>query len=177
MNALGRLLSVGSEWAGYATLVPTGGACKAARAAADEASEQLRRQGARQAAWQAAQQGNASESLPAPIRNSFRGVSYEEIKEPLIVYRLYGGKARQLGRWFMLQRPQGRLQATIDYAIRPEWGNTLERLVALCLPRGTRVFVEPAAPQGGLVGGGLQVFVPDEIQIRPEWVLFDVAFP
>ena len=48
-------------------------------------------------------------------------VSYEEIKEPLIVYRLYGGKARQLGRWFMLQRPQGRLQATIDYAIRPEW--------------------------------------------------------
>ena len=50
MNALGRLLSVGSEWGGYATLVPTGGARKAARAAADEASEQLGRQGARQAA-------------------------------------------------------------------------------------------------------------------------------
>jgi len=49
LNALGRLLSVGSEWAGYATLVPTGGARKAARAAADEASEQLGRQGARQA--------------------------------------------------------------------------------------------------------------------------------
>jgi len=40
---------VGSEWASYATLVPTGGARKAARAAADEASEQLGRQGARQA--------------------------------------------------------------------------------------------------------------------------------
>jgi len=50
LNALGRLLAVGSEWAGYATLVPTGGARKAARAAADEASEQLGRQGARQAA-------------------------------------------------------------------------------------------------------------------------------
>jgi len=49
LNALGRLLSVGSEWGGYATLVPTGGARKAARAAADEASEQLRRQGVRQA--------------------------------------------------------------------------------------------------------------------------------
>jgi hypothetical protein len=49
LNALGRLLAVGSEWAGYATLVPTGGARKAARAAADEASEQLGRQGARQA--------------------------------------------------------------------------------------------------------------------------------
>jgi len=133
--------------------------------------------GARQAARKVAQQGNASESLPAHIRNSFRSVSYVEIKEPLIVYRLYGGEASQLGRWFMLQRPQGRLQATIDYGIRPEWGNTLERLVALRLPRGTRVFVGPAAPQGGLVGGGLQVFVPDEIQIRPEWVLFDVAFP
>ena len=49
MNALGRLLAVGSEWVSYATLVPTGGARKAARAAADEASEQLRRHGARQA--------------------------------------------------------------------------------------------------------------------------------
>ena len=49
MNALGRLLAVGSEWAAYATLVPTGGARKAAQAAADEASEQLSRQGARQA--------------------------------------------------------------------------------------------------------------------------------
>jgi len=177
LNALGRLLAVGSEWGSY--VAPIGGSAGRglAREVAEEASEQLGRQGARQAARQAAQQGNASESLPAPIRNSFRGVSYEEIKEPLIVYRLYGGKARQLGRWFMLQRPQGRIQATIDYGIRPEWGNTLERLVALRLPRGTRVFVGPAAPQGGLVGGGLQVFVPDEIQIRPEWVLFDVAFP
>jgi len=49
LNALGRLLAVGSEWAGYATLVPTGGVRKAARAAADEASEHLGRQGARQA--------------------------------------------------------------------------------------------------------------------------------
>jgi len=49
LHALGRLLAVGSEWGGYATLVPTGGARKAARAAADEASEQLRRQGVRQA--------------------------------------------------------------------------------------------------------------------------------
>ena len=121
LNALGRLLAVGSEWGSY--VAPIGGAAGRglAREVAEEASEQLGRHSARQAARQAAQQGNASESLPAPIRNSFRGVSYEEIKEPLIVYRLYGGKARQLGRWFMLQRPQGRLQATIDYAIRPEW--------------------------------------------------------
>jgi hypothetical protein len=47
------LLSVGSEWGGYATLVPTGGVRKAARAAADEASEHLGRQGARQAARKA----------------------------------------------------------------------------------------------------------------------------
>jgi len=121
LNALRRLLSVGSEWGSY--VAPIGGSAGRglAREVAEEASEQLGRHSARQAARQAAQQGNASESLPAPIRNSFRGVSYEEIKEPLIVYRLYGGKARQLGRWFMLQRPQGRLQATIDYAIRPEW--------------------------------------------------------
>ncbi len=75
----------------------------------------------------------------------------------------------------MLNRPFGRLQATIDYAIRPEWGNTLERLVAVQLPKGTKIFVGPAAPQRGLVGGGVQVFVPQSV--RPEWVLFDVEFP
>jgi hypothetical protein len=52
LNALGCLLAVGSEWASYATIVPTGGARKAARAAADEASEQLGRQGA----WQASRE-------------------------------------------------------------------------------------------------------------------------
>jgi hypothetical protein len=64
LNALGRLLAVGSEWAAYATLVPTGGARKAARAAADEASEQLGRQGARQAARKVAQQGTEDAGLP-----------------------------------------------------------------------------------------------------------------
>jgi hypothetical protein len=42
LNALRRLLSVGSEWAGYATLAPMDGAREVARAAADEASEQRR---------------------------------------------------------------------------------------------------------------------------------------
>jgi len=42
LNALRRLLAVGSEWAAYATLALTGGAREAAWAAADEASEQRR---------------------------------------------------------------------------------------------------------------------------------------
>lgn len=99
------------------------------------------------------------------------------IEEPIVVYRLYGGKASQLGRWFMLNQPKGRLQAAIDYAIKPEWGNTLERLVGVRLPAGTRAYLGPASSQGGLVGGGWQVFVPPPTQIRPEWVLFDKMFP
>jgi len=154
----------------------SGGARKAARAAADEASEQLARQGARQAARRATRQASDLKLSPEVI-NSFRGGSFAEttLRKPLVVYRLYGGKAKQLGAWFMLNRPSGRLLATIDYAIRPEWGNTLERLVAVQLSRGTKIFVGPAAPQRGLVGGGVQAFVLQPV--RPEWVLFDVEFP
>jgi hypothetical protein len=49
LNALGRLLAVGSEWGSY--VAPVGGAAGRglAREVADEASEQLSRQGARQA--------------------------------------------------------------------------------------------------------------------------------
>ena len=72
MNVLGRLLAVGSEWAAYPMLVPTGGARKAARAAADEASEQLGRQGARQAAQPRAGQK---------------------------IYRVYGGDPQEADLW------------------------------------------------------------------------------
>ena len=132
--------------------------------------------GARQVARGATRQASGLK-LPPEVINNFRGGLFAEttLRKPLVVYRLYGGKAKQLGAWFMLNRPFGRLQATIDYAIRPEWGNTLERLVAVQLPRGTKIFVGPAAPQRGLVGGGVQVFVPQSV--RPEWVLFDVEFP
>ncbi|MEM2591954.1 MAG: hypothetical protein QXI60_05145 [Thermofilaceae archaeon] len=51
LNALGRLLAVGSEWASYASMVPgRGGARAALREAGKEAGEKLARQGAKQAA-------------------------------------------------------------------------------------------------------------------------------
>jgi hypothetical protein len=51
LNALGRLLAVGSEWGSYAAAPALGGgARRVVREAAEEASEQLARQGVRQAA-------------------------------------------------------------------------------------------------------------------------------
>ncbi|MDT7961437.1 MAG: hypothetical protein RQ971_06190 [Armatimonadota bacterium] len=49
MNALGRLLAVGSEWGSYVALVGGAAGRGLAREVAEEASEQLGRQGARQA--------------------------------------------------------------------------------------------------------------------------------
>ena len=49
MNALGRLLSVGSEWGSYVAPVAGSGRRAVAREVAEEASEQLGRHGARHA--------------------------------------------------------------------------------------------------------------------------------
>ena len=50
MNALGRLLAVGSEWGSYASPISGAAGRGLAREVAEEASEQLGRHGARQAA-------------------------------------------------------------------------------------------------------------------------------
>ncbi|CUU33742.1 YD repeat-containing protein [Armatimonadetes bacterium GXS] len=178
-GSAGEVALAGAQWLGLAVLHATGirGAVQAGVALAKGAYRLL---GANRpvsnVVWHRVT--DVEESL-STVASSFRGGSFGEIvlAEPLTVYRLYGGKASQLGRWYMLTPPKGRSQAVIDYAIRPEWGNTLQRLVGVKLPAGTRIFFGPAAPQGGLVGGGWQVFVPPPTQIRSEWVLFDVAFP
>jgi hypothetical protein len=90
LNALSRLLAVGSEWGSYATLVPTGGACKAARAAADEASEHLGRQGARQAARQ----------LDDEWVRLYRAVSPEEVDD-IVKSGMFRPTVGSLeGKWF-----------------------------------------------------------------------------
>jgi hypothetical protein len=132
LNALGRLLAVGSEWGGYATLVPTGGARKAARAAADEASEQLGRQGARQAARGASQQ--AAQLRPALMPPAQWGAGY---------YR-HGG-----------------LMTTVEHIMyRHAWENSWSQPVSRFL-RGTTArdivgYVEQALSQGQWSAKGLE---------------------
>lgn len=99
--------------------------------------------------------------LPEAIANTFRGGSYigTTLSEATTFYRAYGGTAGQLGSFWSRTAPSGPLQATIDLALNPAWGNTTTNVATIQVPAGTMVF-EGAAAQGGLVGGGSPVFIP-----------------
>lgn len=108
--------------------------------------------------------------LPDKISETFRGGSYTEIvtKEPTTLYRVYGGKAGQLGPYWTKTPPSGPMQSQIDSALKPEWGNTAEKVVKIEVPPGTTIYDGFAAPQGGLTGGGSQVVIP---KVDPGWIV------
>jgi len=149
LNALGRLLAVGSEWASYATLVPTGGARKAARAAADEASEQLGRQGARQAAQPRAGQK---------------------------IYRVYGGDPQEADLWMAKKYsgPFGQSWTPIDPTTIPNYRqvaglpdlNKGRFLIVAELLDPTGVKVQPACPYGRWRGGLVEYVLPQPVEAR-----------
>jgi len=60
------------------------------------------------------------------------------------------------------------MQATIDLALNPQWGNTAVQVARIQVPAGTTIFEGAAAAQGGLVGGGSQVFIQN---VNPAWLL------
>jgi hypothetical protein len=111
---------------------------------------------------------------PGPLGNkvaaTFRGASYTEsvTSEATTLYRVHGGKASELGPYWTRTAPAGPLQSQIDSALLPEWGNTAQNVSRIQVPSGTRIFEGFAAPQGGLVGGGNQVFIP---HVDPSWII------
>ena len=113
-------------------------------------------------------------ALPASIANTFRGGSYKQrvLSEDMILYRVYGGSATEtgtgLGGYFTTVRPQGALQARMDLAILPEWGNTATEVAIFRIPKGTTIYEGFVAPQGNLFGGGTQVYIP---VVPPSWVV------
>ncbi|MGO6697898.1 hemagglutinin repeat-containing protein [Rhizobium ruizarguesonis] len=110
--------------------------------------------------------------LPEKIASTFRSSTYTEVEaiEPVILYRVYGGNAGQLGAYWTATPPAGPVQAIIDSALYPQWGNTATNVVKIQVPVGTKFFEGIAAPQGGLVGGGNQVFFKD-VKIDPKWII------
>jgi len=108
--------------------------------------------------------------LPAAIASTFRSGSYAAttLSEATTFYRAYGGTAGQVGQFWTRTAPAGPLQSTIDLALNPQWGNTAAQVVRIQVPAGTRIFEGAAAAQGGLVGGGSQIFIP---RVNPAWIL------
>jgi filamentous hemagglutinin len=58
------------------------------------------------------------------------------------------------------------MQSIIDNALDRKWGNTATKVVKIKVPKGTEIFEGVAASQGGLVGGGNQVWIKN---VNPKW--------
>jgi RHS repeat-associated protein len=107
--------------------------------------------------------------LPAEIANTFRGGSYSQVtlQSETTLYRVSGGTADSMGGFWTRTPPQGPVQAQIDLALNPQWGNTAQNVTTIRVPAGTVIYEGAAATQGGLLGGGSQVYIP---KVQPGWV-------
>ena len=118
-------------------------------------------------------------AAPCPLdektANTFRGGSYKEVilGRDTVLYRAYHNPARKFGD------PSGRVsywsrsdakgtKAVVDSGIEvSRYGNTADRLVAIKVPKGTRVFEgNTHSIHKGPIGGGNQVILN---KTRPEW--------
>ncbi len=108
--------------------------------------------------------------LSPNVAATFRGGSYTArvLDEPVELYRVYGGKAGELGSYWTRVKPSGPLQSRMDLALDPAWGNTAEKVTTIRVPAGTRIFEGAAERQGNLLGGGNQIFIP---KVDPAWVV------
>jgi RHS repeat-associated protein len=108
--------------------------------------------------------------LGEKIAATFRGGSYTQnvTSETTTLYRAYGGTAGEVGGYWTRTAPTGPLQARIDSALAPQWGNTAQSVSTIRVPPGTTIFEGFAAPQGNLIGGGSQVFIPN---VNPSWLV------
>ena len=108
--------------------------------------------------------------LPDKVANTFRSGTYTEVvtQGDTTLYRVYGGKAGELGPYWTTTKPQGPLQSVIDSALDQNWGNTATNVTTIKVPQGTTIYQGYAASQGGLVGGGTQVYIP---KVDPSWIV------
>lgn len=117
--------------------------------------------------WQAADE-------PA---NTFTGGSYSEkvTTEPMTLYRAYTAGAHPLGGYWSRDAPTGPIQARIDSALNPAWGNQATAVSTIQVPAGITFFEGTAAPQhvyggGVLIGGGSQIVFEPGFRVPSSWL-------
>ena len=95
------------------------------------------------------------------IAEGFRSSTYSQVVESTdtLLYRVHG-PGGELGSWWTRTPPRGPLQARLDSAIRPEWGNPMTEITVVSVPKGNPFFEGAVAAQGSMVGGGTQVYIP-----------------
>jgi hypothetical protein len=108
--------------------------------------------------------------LPDAVAKTFRSSTYSKVvtQQETTLYRVYGGKAGEIGGYWTRTKPQGPLQAVIDSALDQNWGNTATEMSTIIVPKGTTIYEGAAAAQRGLVGGGNQIFIES---VDPSWLV------
>jgi hypothetical protein len=116
---------------------------------------------------------------PGPIGNdiasTFRSGSYtgEVLQSETTLYRAYGGESGPVGSYWSRTAPSGPMQAQMDSALNPAWGNAATNVSTIRVPAGTTIYDGVAASQslsggGTLLGGGSQVYIP---KVNPDWLV------
>ena len=114
----------------------------------------------------------------ATVIGSFRGGSYYltevQKEEGIILFRLYDDKhTRACGRYWTLESREGVLGDRIDLAVPTKW-NDFTKTNSLVVPKGVLLYEGPIGPQpGGPVGGGWQIFIPEEV-LKPLSMAMDL---
>ncbi len=107
--------------------------------------------------------------LADEIAQTFRSGTYtERIKpNPTKLYRVVDPGIKSDGNYWTSSKPTGPVQSIVDSSLDPKWGNKATGYVEMTLPSGETFFEGFSASQGGLVGGGNQIYVP---KVDPKWV-------
>lgn len=80
--------------------------------------------------------------LPDAVANTFRSGTYIEVvtQGETTLYRVYGGKAGEIGSYWTTTKPQGPLQSVVDSALDQSWGNTATNILTIKVPKGTTIY-------------------------------------
>ncbi|MCL5264643.1 MAG: RHS repeat-associated core domain-containing protein [Chloroflexi bacterium] len=108
------------------------------------------------------------------VANSFRSSSYTErvLSKATTMYRVISDDGNPAGSYWTTVKPAGPLQATIDLALDPAFGNSATRVIEARIPAGTTIYEgfagEISKNTYYLQGGGTQVYIP---QVDPAWIV------
>ncbi|TDL32800.1 transposase [Jeotgalibacillus sp. S-D1] len=114
--------------------------------------------------------------LQSWIAESFTDGVYRTVRtnEELIFYRTFGGKARAEGGFVSTLPAQNRIQAKIDAALVPSWGNSKASEAVIRVPKGQILNigkVEQQFTESGTIlqGGADQILMP--LNWPSEWII------
>lgn len=78
-------------------------------------------------------------NLPGWIKDSFKNGEYKTVitTEAVILYRVFGGRAKIDGKFVSTSPVLNKIQSKIDFALLPKWKNTRQFEAIIHVPKGT----------------------------------------